>query len=132
PQVGIGRANNSYIDMDLLRATNSLELSLLDRAEQLCLQREVHISDFIEEERAAIGYFELAELASNGTGEASFLMTEELTLEQFVRDRGAVDDLERPVFARTVRVQRARHKLCACTRIAKDADSDINRRAVPH
>ena len=45
-----------------LRAADALDLAFLDRAQQLGLQVEPQVADLVEEQRAAGGQLELAEL----------------------------------------------------------------------
>ena len=45
-----------------LRAADALDLALLDGAQQLGLQVEAQVADLVEEQRAAGGHLELAEL----------------------------------------------------------------------
>ena len=44
----------------MVRAAQALHLALLQHAQQLGLQRQRHLGDFIQQQRAALGLFELA------------------------------------------------------------------------
>jgi hypothetical protein len=57
----------------------------LDYAQQLDLHGEGQVGDFVEEQRAALGRLEQAQLVATGAGEAALDMPEELALDQFRR-----------------------------------------------
>ena len=46
-----------------LRAADAVDHALLDGAQQLGLQAHVHLGDFVEQQRAAVGFLELADAA---------------------------------------------------------------------
>ena len=104
-----------------------LELLLLERAENLGLERERQIADLVEEERAAMGELEAAGLALCGAGERPLLVSEQLALEQRLRNRRAIDGDERSVIARAERVQRSGEQLLACSALAFEQDRGIRR-----
>src|SRR6185295_16964881 len=53
----IGRGHNAYIDLDILVAAHTPELSFLNDAQQLDLNGWSRIADFIQKDRATIGDF---------------------------------------------------------------------------
>src|SRR5262245_11310053 len=59
-EVRTGRRNNSDINLDCAVPTDSFEFTLLNYAQQLHLEDLRHVSDFIEENRSAMGLFEPA------------------------------------------------------------------------
>ena len=73
-----------------------LQLAGLEEAQQQALHAQRHLADFVEEQRAAVGHFELALLVAIGAGEAALHVAEELRLEQRLGQAGAVDGHERP------------------------------------
>jgi hypothetical protein len=75
---------------------------------QLGLQRDGHLGNFVEIERALIGVLELPRLPAMRAGEGAALVAEELGLEELRRDGGAIDLHERPRLAPRSRVQCAR------------------------
>ena len=56
----MGRRHQAHVDRDRLLAADAHDLALLQRAQQLDLQRGVHVADLVEEQRAAVGQLELA------------------------------------------------------------------------
>jgi len=64
-------------------------------AQQLDLQVQRHLGDFVQEQRAARGAFEEALVLAVGAGEAALLVAEDLALDQVRRDRAAVHAEER-------------------------------------
>jgi hypothetical protein len=67
---------------------------LLKNPEELRLQMEGYVTDFIQEHGSSIGIFELADTKLLRTGEGTFLMTEQLALEQRFVQCLARDDNE--------------------------------------
>ena len=54
-QVPVGRRDHADVDADVGRAADALERLLLEKAQQLGLQRRHHLADLVEEHRAAVG-----------------------------------------------------------------------------
>ena len=59
-QVAVGRGDHAHVDVQRRRAADALEGLLLERAQDLRLQRQRQIADFVEEQRAAMRQLELA------------------------------------------------------------------------
>ena len=95
-EVAVGRRDQPDVDADGPGAAQALELLLLQHAQELRLQLERDVADLVEEQRAAIGQLEPADLLRDGAGEGALLVAEELALEQPRRNRGAVELDERP------------------------------------
>src|SRR3989442_14467402 len=74
-----------------MAAADARELALLEDAQELRLERERHVGDLVQEQRAACGGLELADAPLDRTREGAALVAEELTLEELVRDGRAVD-----------------------------------------
>ena len=96
-QIAVGRGDDAHVDVHRARAAQPLELSFLQHAQQLGLQLERQLADFVEEERAAVGELEAADLGRVRAGERAALAAEQLALDQVGRQRGAVDDDQRTV-----------------------------------
>ena len=71
-QVAIGGGNQPDINLHGTRAAQSLELALLQDAQQLDLRGRRNIADFVQEQRAFIGQFELSRLALAAPVKAPF------------------------------------------------------------
>jgi hypothetical protein len=90
-QVLIGRGDDTYIGFHLIVSADAVELAILQHAQQARLQRRRHVTDFIEEQRAAIGLLEPSLALQRGPGESALFVAEELGFEQVRRDRGDID-----------------------------------------
>ena len=95
-----------------------LDLALLEHAQHLGLGLRAHVADFVEEDRAAVGLLELADLLLGGAGERAFLVTEQLRLDQLLRNRRAVHLHEALAAAQAVAVNRPRDQLLADAALA--------------
>src|SRR5205085_4727156 len=95
-------------------AADTLVRALLDRAEQLRLQRQREVGDFVEKERAAVGEGEGSIARADGAGVGTALVTEQLAAGERLDDRRAVDDDELAlVRARVERMDEASDQLLA-------------------
>ena len=63
-QVLVGRADDAHVDRDLLAAADALDHAVLQEAQQLRLQRQRHVADLVEEQRAAVGDLDLADASA--------------------------------------------------------------------
>ena len=104
-----------------------LDLALLEHAQHLGLRLQAHVADFVEEDRAAVGLLELADLLLGGAGERALLVAEQLGLDQLVGDRRAVDLHEALAAAQAVAVDRARHQFLAHAALAPDQHGRVGR-----
>ncbi|AEK62079.1 hypothetical protein CFU_2252 [Collimonas fungivorans Ter331] len=125
-QVGLAGGDDAAIDGDRLVAAETLQFPLLQHAQQFHLQGQRHAFDFVEEHRAALGVFELADAPFLGAGESSCLMAENLAFEYGFRQRAAIDGDKRS-FAAAGDVQLARHHFLAAAGLAVDQDVDHGR-----
>ena len=128
-QIAIGRGDDADVDVDRPRTAEALDLAVLQHAQELRLELERQLADLVEEERAAIGQLEAAGLRRVRAGEGAALVAEQLALDQRRRQRGAVDDDERPVAPAALAVERAREQLLARARLAEEQDGRVGRRA---
>ena len=76
------RCHDPHVDTLRPRAAEPLELLLLQHAQQLRLELERNVADLVEEERAAVGELEAADLLRDRAGERAALVAEELALEK--------------------------------------------------
>src|SRR5438046_1031863 len=93
---GVRRRDQADVHRDRLRAPPALDLALLHRPQDLRLERQAHVRDLVEEQRAAARLLEPADLASDRSGKRALLVPEQLALEQILGNGGAVDGDERP------------------------------------
>ena len=116
--VPIGGGDDADVERYRLPAADPLHLALLQDPQQLGLQRQRHLGDLVEQERAILRLLELAGLRTVRTAEGSLLVPEERRFEQAVGNRRTVDGDERARAARRALVDMARHDLLADTTLA--------------
>src|SRR5205823_8297436 len=87
--VAVGGGNQPHIDAQLLSTADACEAAILEKAQQLGLQRLAHIGDLIEKDGSPIGLFDPPGLLFQGASESAFFMTEELAFEQGFGNRRA-------------------------------------------
>src|SRR5690606_24662582 len=103
-QVGIGRADDAYLDLALAVAAEALEAAGLEHPQQLHLPGQRQRADLVQEQGAAVGRLELAFARALRAGVGTGLGPEQLGLDQVGRDRAAVERDERAVLHRRVRM----------------------------
>ena len=74
----------SILDLDV--AAEPIERARFERAQDLALQRQRQLADFVEKQRAAVGELELAELALGCAGERATFVAKQLGFEQRLRE----------------------------------------------
>ena len=90
-QVLVGRGDHAHVDADQFAPADAEELALGQHAQQPRLQRQRHVADLVEEQRAAVGLFEAAGVAARGAGEGAGFVAEQFAFQQFGRNRGGVE-----------------------------------------
>ena len=90
-EILLGRCNDTAGDGNLLIRAQTFDDPLLQNAQQLDLHRHRHRLDFVEEERAALGEFDLADATLLGAGEGAGLVAEQLAVEQRLGHATAVE-----------------------------------------
>ena len=78
----------------------TLHAAGFEDAQQLCLQGQRHVADFVKEQRSAGGLFDAAGTRAVGAGEGALVMAEKFAFQQFCRDGGAVHGNQRALAAR--------------------------------
>src|SRR4029077_11514978 len=73
-EVDVGRGYQPELGLDRLAPSDAFDLALLDGAQQLGLQVQAEVADFVQEERAVRRQLELAELLAVGAGERAALV----------------------------------------------------------
>src|SRR5262249_39187945 len=106
---------------------------LLQRPEDLRLQRQWQVSDLVEKQRAAMGQLELTRLSRRRACKRAPFVPEELRLQQRLGYRRANDGDERTVGSRAERVKGAREELFARAAFPFEEHRRVRRgRAVQH
>ena len=100
-QFSVGGRDQANVVGDRPVSAKALDFALLERAQDLRLEIERQLADFIEKERTFMRQFQAADFARNGSGEGAFFVTKELAFQQTCRDGGAIQFDKCPVAART-------------------------------
>src|SRR5262249_5763255 len=108
------------IDLDRLGPSETLELLLLEHAQQLRLQLERDLANLVEEQRPAVRHLEAPDLLRDGARECAALVAEELAFEESCRNGRAVDLHEGTLAALAALVDGACHELLARAGLAED------------
>src|SRR5690606_21279231 len=93
------RGDVADVDRTVLRLADAAHRLLLERAQQLRLDRGRQLADLVEEDRPAVGGLDRALARRGRAGERAARRAEELGLEEALGHRGAVDGDEGPVGA---------------------------------
>ena len=107
-QVDVGRRHDTDVRRDRTITANSLETPFLQHPQQARLHTRVGDTHLVDEQSATARLLEPPEALAHGTGESTFLMTEQLRLENTLGERGAVDFDKGAVGAPAVFVNDAR------------------------
>src|SRR5262245_25814788 len=90
-EVRVGGRDDADVDGHRPRFAERRDLARFEEAEELWLEVESELADFVEEEGAVAGAAYQAGLVAVGSGEGAAAVTEELTFEQVARDGSAVE-----------------------------------------
>ena len=93
-EFAVGGGEDAGVEFDGLATADAFELALLEDAEEFGLELRGEFADFIEEDGAAGGGFELAGFAFDGAGEGAFFVAEEFAFEETFAEDGAVEGEE--------------------------------------
>src|ERR1700685_3401468 len=96
-QIPMGRRDKANVNMNGLVAPQPLELMFLQRAQQLRLQLQTNVANFIQEQRAVIGNFKTAAFLHQSAGERTLLMSEQFACDKPGWNSSAIETHERPV-----------------------------------
>src|SRR5262249_15777712 len=119
-QIAVRGRDNAHIHLLRPRAAQALKLMLLQYAQQLGLQIEWNVADFIEEQRSLVCQLEPPGFAHDGACKGALLVPEELALEKTRRNRRTVDLDERPITAGAAIVNGLCDEFFACARFSLD------------
>src|SRR5215470_14010195 len=89
-EIAVCGRDDAHVDLQRVTSSDAFKLTFFQHAQQLGLQIEWELSDFIEKDRSVVGDLEASHAARVSTGEGAFLMAEELAFNQRTRQSGAV------------------------------------------
>ena len=87
----VGCGNDADIYLDGLVVAHPLQLSALDKAQELGLQSQRHLADFVQKERTAIGGLDATGPALHGAGKGAARVAEQFRFKQRFRNCRAID-----------------------------------------
>src|SRR5215471_17181716 len=119
-EVAVGRGDDPHVDLYRLARADRLDLVFLDRAQQLHLRGGRKLANFVEEQRAAGCFHELARVALGRAGEGALLVAEQDRLDEIVGNGPAIDRDERLRAPLAGAMDGARDQLLADTGLAFD------------
>ena len=106
---------------------SAMDFILLEKAQQLGLDLDGDIADFVQEQGAAVRAANDAEEIAVRAGEGALAIAEQLALEHVARDRGAVEGHEGVFGAIRRAMDDARERLFARTCFPADKNRQIAR-----
>ena len=126
-QVPIRSGDDPGLDHNRTGGTNRNHLTFLDRAQELHLGRGTHLPDLVEEERPRPSRDQEAILVLHRSREGPFHVTEELALQQALRQRSTVDREEGLLRAVRPGVDITRDDLFACSALPREKNRRTGR-----
>jgi hypothetical protein len=130
-EVLVGRGDDAHVDLLRGVGADGLNGLLLDAAQDLRLERQRHVPDFVEEQRAAVGLCEAPLAVAGGARERASGVAEQLAFEELFGDGGAVDGHEGGFGPRAAVVDGLGHDFLAGAGFAGDEHVGAARRDFP-
>src|SRR5262249_39999175 len=123
-EVAVGGGDDPHVDLYRPARADRLDLVSLDRAQQLHLRGGRKLANFVEEQRAAGCFHELARVALGRAGEGALLVAEQDRLDEIVGDGATIDRHEWLGAPLASAMDGARDQLFADARLAFDEYRD--------
>src|ERR1700678_3974930 len=124
-EVPVGRRQQAKIHLQSLPAAQPFELSILQHAQQLGLQTQRSLGDFIQKQRAPVGQLDAPEFPCDRSGEGSFLVAKQLAFQQARGDGGAIQFDEAIALPPAHAVKGARYQLFARASLAQQQHGGV-------
>ena len=132
-QVAVGGNDQRDVDRDSPLAVERRDAALLQHLQQPGLQRQRHVADFVEEQRAAVGLHDAALRAlAARAGEGAVFAAEEFGLDLRLVDRSAVHHHEGLLGAAGILVKGARQQLLAGAGFTENQQRNVAVDDAPH
>ena len=90
-QVDVGCGQDPNIHRDRLAATDPFDVFFLEKAQQVGLQLQRQVANFIQKQRAAMSRLDAPDLALVRPGERALFMAEQFGLDQVFGDGPTID-----------------------------------------
>ena len=124
-QLFVGGRHDADIHLQRLGAADPFEGLFFERAQDLGLQRQRHVANFVEKQRPVVRQLEASGLARIRAGKRALFVAEQFGFEQSLGNGGAVDGDKRAVGSGAERVQCARVQLLAGAAFAEQQHGGI-------
>src|SRR5208282_6347083 len=89
--IAIRRGDHAYVDGHFLVRAHRPYRPFLQSAQELALRLGRHLGHFVEKERATFGCTKQPQVLGVRAAESALFVTEQLALDQLLRDRRAVE-----------------------------------------
>src|SRR4029077_17467753 len=126
-QIAVGCCDQPGVYPPRLRAAETFEFLLLQRAQQLRLDIDWDIAHLVQEQRALIRQFHAPDFLTDRTGERAFFMAEQFAFDEARRDGSAIKLYKCPLFAPAPVVDRTGNQLLSGAGFAQKQDGRITR-----
>src|SRR5262249_15717630 len=123
-----GGGHQTHVHLDRPGPAQTLELLLLQDAEQFGLQLQRDVADLVEEQRPVVCQLKASHLLTDGAGEGTLLVPEKLTFQEACGDGRTVELDEGAVFAWAEVVQGTSDQLLARASFSADEDGGVRTR----
>ena len=127
-EVTVGRGDHPHVDRYRTRGTHRVNGALLQYPQQLNLQFQRQIADFVQEDGATVGQFKSAHPVGNRTGEGALAMAKKFALQQFLWNGSAIDRDEISAGPVGLHMQRACDDLLAGAALTGDQHRRVRHR----
>src|SRR5437660_6841159 len=127
-QVFVGRGDEASVYGNGLLAADRCEALFIQRAQNFGLRLEAHVAHFVEEQRAAMGFLELALFIPCRSGKRCFDVSEKFALDQILGNRGTIKLDEERILAEALGVNSMCYQFLAGPGFAIDKDTAVGRR----
>src|SRR5581483_6198547 len=121
----VRRRDQAEVDADRPAGADRVDLAVLQRPEELDLDVRRQLADFVEKQRSAMRFAELADMLFRGAGKGALLVTKKNALDEIVGDGAAIDGDEGPRAPVAGALDSARDQLLADAGFAFDENRDL-------
>lgn len=114
-QISVGGGHDADIYLLAARASHALDFLFLQNPQNLDLQTQIHLADFIKKNGAAVRQFKPARPGADGVGECPLFMPEKFAFQQFLGNGAAIDGHKGTVRPAAVGMQGPHKQFLACS-----------------
>ena len=90
-QIPVGCGHDAHVDGNGFLAPERPNLAVFQNAQQLDLEVGLHLTDFIKKQGSIVRQFKTTPATPGRTGERARFVSKQLALDEFLRQRPAVD-----------------------------------------